>query len=101
MNNSNVKLANTPAFPIAIAAGESIAYLGITRWEYYAAHAPVEIPEWFNRDVKKLRRPIPEYLLPGSSAAEYHEQKTKADSGLEERFFQWREYYASKMCQLC
>lgn len=57
-----------PAFPVPERDG---TYIGLTKWEYFAAHAP-KCPEWFghvweNDDVK---------------------------------FFEWRRFYADRMCNL-
>jgi hypothetical protein len=56
-----------PAFP-----DPQLGYPGLTNFEYYAAHAPVEIPSWYN---------------------------TYENSTPEERFFKWRVYYAKTMCE--
>lgn len=57
-----------PAFPVPERDGE---YIGLTKWEYFAAHAP-EVPDWFPYNSR--------------------------DS--EGRFFHWRKYYANRMCPL-
>jgi hypothetical protein len=99
-------LADAPAFPVCIPEDQaSTTYFGMTRREYYAAHAPAEIPKWFTPSLDELgSKPeakwIPDTEEGGEKIANWDERNDWEIKAEIERYFQWREYYASKMCRL-
>lgn len=119
MNN-----ADQPAFPLhpQIEGGTGLDYLGISKREYFAAHAPNEIPDWFThtpigelpklpswqdipdeKDKEAIRSwvcdpcwDLPDELmwfqLKFREVEKEREQWSKDDQA--ERYFQWRSHYA-------
>lgn len=118
---------NTPAFPIIEygAPGES-ASLGVTKLEFFACNAPVDIPSWFvhmapekitcqepsydeiesKEDKETCRgwRMDPCYDLPDH--LKWFQDRTEQASTAysenirkdnEARYFQWRRYYAEQL----
>jgi len=74
--------------------------------EYWATHAPIEIPDWFmfNDDIENPVQPV---VSPGTPieeirkmAKDYNVACRVAESKRRStRFFQWRWYYADQMLQ--
>ena len=66
--------------------------------DWFAAHAPVEIPEWFVHTKAPDEPEMPDILCPSSEQKEYeiiYDIWNRLD--LKERYFQWRFYYADQM----
>lgn len=127
---------NSAAFPIEMEEqilqgrqiSPSIKCFGLTKFEWFAAHAPEAIPEWFSMDYSgfpEIEYPkiieelsdedraimyeyednqcdLPPHLnLCGVAIECYWKEKGERERKIKEsRFFQWRAYYANKMCSL-
>jgi hypothetical protein len=115
---------NQPAFP-PNAGWEHSEAKGLSKREWFAAHAPIEIPNWFTHvppEKKLTRRPIwldidneqdretcrhwldGEYDLPehlkwfsDQFSKAYDEEQQWNIENESERYFQWRVHYADIM----
>lgn len=92
-----------PAFP-AQADLHGHPHQGISRGEYFAVHAPNEIPDWFIHSIAAQGN-RPKMITNGKLAWEEEilnqdEINTWDKFNSIERYFQWRKYFAEMICGL-
>lgn len=90
-----------PAFPLN-SVPKNHPWKGITKYEWFLAHAPETIPEWFRHSMDEFgERPKVRKMAGGADVSEDCEERDKWDwQNKIQRYFQWRQFYALKMCEL-
>lgn len=87
-----------PAFPGLNKDGYAT---GITKYEYFLAHAPETIPEWFRNSMEEFgERPKVRKMAGANVDVDLTAQDEWDQRNKTERYFQWRQFWAITMCAL-